>query len=364
MRPFQAPVWGFALAILAATGGATQAAWNNVFEACCWNSQSPTTANAPPQECCQPQQQCTTRYIQRSYYQPVTTYTQRTYYEPVTTYRTSYYYEPVTSYRYSCAYDPCSCKYQQVATPVTSYRLRSQCCPVTSYMQRCQVTPVQSYQQAFYYEPVTSCCQTTVGAPVLTLPAGASVTQAVPTAPIAPIAPAAPSSPQVAEPGATLPPYTPPTVTEGGNTTSSESKRLDRNPNPGPAMPKAFDESRRQPQLGSPQPFAPAPVATPEPPQVRIDRIASLPKTNLEGNVVKAADRTPLSGAKVLLVSADRQGTQQSATADGEGRFRATLAAGDWLVYVQDGEGRPIFHEKMELRDGEPRTVTLVSRQK
>jgi hypothetical protein len=231
-------------------------------------------------------------------------------------------------------------------------------------MQRCQVTPVQSYQQAFYYEPVTSCCQTTVGAPVLTLPPGASVTQAVPTAPAAPLAPVAPSPPSVSEPGATLPPYQPPTVSEGGNTTSSESKRFDRNPNPGPAMPKVFDESRRQPKLGSPQPLAPAPVATPEPPQVRIDRIASLPKANVEGYVVKATDRTPLSGAKLLFVSADRQGAQQALTADGEGRFRTTLASGPWLVYVQDGEGRPIFHEKMDLRDGEPRTVTLVSRQK
>jgi len=356
MRPFRASVWGCALAILAATGGASQAAWNNVFEACCWNCQSPTTANAPPQPSCQPQQQCTTQYVQRSYYQPVTTYTQRTYYEPVTTYRTSYYYEPVTSYRYSCAYDPCTCQYQQVATPTTSYRMRSQSCPVTSYMQRCQVTPVQSYQQAFYYEPVTSCCQTTVGAPVMTLPPGASMAPGSPAA-------AAPL-PQVSEPGATLPPYKPPTVSEGGNTTSSESNRFDRNPNPGPAMPKAIDESRRQPKLGSPQPFAPVPVATPEPPRVRIDRIASLPKANLEGNVVKATDKTPLSGAKLLFVSADRQGTQQTLTADGEGRFRTTLASGGWLVYVQDGEGRPIFHEKVDLRDGEPRTVTLVSRQR
>jgi hypothetical protein len=152
-------------------------------------------------------------------------------------------------------------------------------------------------------------------------------------------------------------------VSEGG-TTSSESKRFDRNSNPGPAMPKAFDESRRQPKLGSPQPFAPAPVATPEPPRVRIDHIASLPKANLEGNVVMASDRAPHSGAKLLFVSADRQGTQQAVTADVAGRFHATLATGGWLVYVQDGEGRPIFHEKVDVREDEPRTVTLVSRQK
>ena len=356
------PPCGAALAVVAAAAGNSQAAWNNVFEACCWGCKDRgTTANYPPAEpCnqCQPQQQCTTHYVQRCYYQPVTTYTQRTYYEPVTTYHTSYYYEPVTSYRYSCYYDPCTCQSQQVATPVTSYRLRSQCCPVTSYLRRCAVQPVTSYQQAFYYEPVTSCCQTTVGAPVLTPPAGAAITPAPGTA-----APPQVTDPGPAQPGS-LPPYSPPNVSDGGNTQTSDSKRFDRSPNPGPSMPKV-DESSRQPKLGTPQPFAPAPPQSPEPPKaVRIDRIASLPGANLDGQVVKSGDRAPHAGAKVLFVSADRQGDQQSLTADGEGRFRTTLTSGGWLVYVQDAEGRPVFHEKVDVRDNAPQTVTLVSRQR
>ena len=121
-----------------------------------------------PQPC--PQTTCTTRYVQRCYYQPVVTYKTNTYYEPVTTYRTSYYYQPVTSYRYSCYYDPCTCRYQSVATPQTCYQLRSRCCPVTSYLQRTCMTPVTAYQQSFYYEPVTTCCTTTTGAPVASLP--------------------------------------------------------------------------------------------------------------------------------------------------------------------------------------------------
>ena len=80
--------------------------------------------------------------------------------------------------------------------------------------------------------------------------------------------------------------------------------------------------------------------------------------------MVKAADRTPHAGAKVLFVSAERQGAQQSVTADGDGRFRTSLASGGWLVYVQDGDGRPIFHEKVDVRDNIPQTVTLVSRQR
>ena len=321
MRPFRASVWGCALAVVAASAGSTQAAWNNVFEACCWGCQrKEATANyPPPSPCAQPcQPQCTTRYEQRCYYQPVTTYQQRSYYEPVTTYRTSYYYEPVTSYRYSCYYDPCTCQYQQVACPQTCYKLKSQCCPVTSYLQRCYYQPVCSYQQAFYYEPVTTCCQTTVGAPVTTLPPGASVTPA----PQGAAPPNVTAPPGVSEPGS-LPPYTPPpNVSDGANTQTSESRRFNGSPNPGPAMPKALDQ----------------------------------------GRVVKSADNSPEGGARLLFVSAERQGAQQSVTADGDGRFQAALASGGWLVYVKDADGRPVFQEKVDVRDDGPRTMTLVSR--
>src|SRR4051812_44335584 len=121
MRPLRGYVWGCALVALAAGGGPARAAWNNVFQVCCHHCQSsgyaaaPVAAAAPACADPCPQQTCTTRYVQRCYYQPVTCYRTQTYYEPVTTYRTSYYYEPVCSYRYSCYYDPCTCSYQQVA---------------------------------------------------------------------------------------------------------------------------------------------------------------------------------------------------------------------------------------------------------
>ena len=186
----------------------------------------------------------------------------------------------------------------------------------------------------------------------------------MPTAPPQVVAPPQVSEPAAAPP-ANLPPYTPPNVSDGGNTPTSQSNRFDRNPNPGPAMPKAFDQSSQQPRLGSPRPDQPAPAQTPEPPPaVRIDRIASHSGASVEGRVVKSSDRTPHAGAKLLFVSADRQGAQESVTADGEGRFRTSLASGGWLVYVQDADGRPIFHEKVDVRDDAPQTMTLVSRQR
>ena len=171
MRPYRGYLWGCAVAALAAATPPAQASWDNVFQTCCWGCKKRETANyyapvvaAPCPQPCAPQPQCTTRYVQRSYYQPVQSCRTVTYYEPVTTYRTSYYYEPVTSYRYSCYYDPCTGCPQQVATPVTSYRMRSQCSPVTSYLQRTALQPMTSYQLSYYWEPQTTCCQTTIGA--------------------------------------------------------------------------------------------------------------------------------------------------------------------------------------------------------
>src|SRR5438132_10393852 len=107
MKPFRVAAVCCALGFFGAGAAPLQAAWNNVFQVCCHRcgavAPAPVVANYAPvvaDPCC-PQQVCTTRYVQRCYYQPVTAYQSRTYYEPVTTYRTSYYHEPVTSYRYS-----------------------------------------------------------------------------------------------------------------------------------------------------------------------------------------------------------------------------------------------------------------------
>jgi hypothetical protein len=323
-----ASVWSYALAALLATTGPAGAAWNNVFQVCCNNCGSTSMASPVvsagngccPQPC--PQQVCTTRYVQRSYYQPVTTYKQVSYYEAVTTYRTSYYYEPVTTYRYSCYYDPCTCRYQQVATPCTSYRLRSQCCPVTSYLQRCALQPVTSYQQVCYYEPVTTCCTTTVGAPVMGMAPGTTT-----------------QPPSVTE-GQQQPMTNPPGVTESQMPNTSRLQ----------PMPRVEGGSLRQPETKAP--------ATA--PNVRLDRIVSLPSHNLSGQVVSQG--RPQAGARVLLVSADRSRTQQTVTADSRGEFQVKLASGSWLVYVHGADGKPIFQDKVDVRDGASRQVVLTSR--
>lgn len=348
MRPLKGFAWGAALALLAAGASPSSAAWCNAFQVCCnsCGNSAPATSfaspmNSPMDGCCDPcpKQVCTTRMVQRCYYQPVTCYTQKTWTEQVTSYRTSFYYEPVTTFRQSCYFDPCSCSYKQVMVPQTCMQLRSRCCPVTSFLQRSCMVPSTSYRQVFYWEPQTSCCN-------------------VPSCP-SPCPPSCPTS---------CPPSCPcPSDRNGG------SPQVDERREP-PMLPRV-DERReptpmeRQPPLdgmngtsGYRSTTPVRPVAPPAvPPRVRLDRIVSLPPSpGVEGQVVRA-DRRPQPNAKVMFVNAERHETRQSATAGADGQFRVALAAGTWWVYVNDGTGQMVRHSKVEVKQNETRQVTLVS---
>jgi hypothetical protein len=380
MRPFRVSLWCCALAALAGGNGSAEAAWNNVFQVCCHSCRSsnyvaaaaPVAAPAPCGGC----QQCTTNYVQRSYYQPVVTYRQSCYMEPVTSYRTSYYYEPCTSYRYSCYYDPCSCSYQQVAQPVTTYRLRSQCSPVTSYLQRCCMQPVTTYQQVNYYVPQTTCCTTTIGAAVAAPPAGAAVTVPQQQQPMVQGGPLPQQQQQPAVQGGPLPQQQQPAVQGGplpqqpavsgspigatpeppaqGSGATSNSRHV-------PWMPPAQNGAApRAPQLQAPVPAQPA-APTPSP-RLRYDRITSLPRHSTEGQVLRA-DRQPLARAQVVFFRADEEAGRQTVTADEAGRFQAKLAAGNWLVYTRNASGRLMYQQKIRVEADKPAApITLVSR--
>ena len=54
---------------------------------------------------------------------------------------------------------------------------------------------------------------------------------------------------------------------------------------------------------------------------------------------------------------AQRQDVRQAATADAAGRFQVSLASGHWYVYVDDA-----YHNQFDVRGGEARPVTVVSR--
>jgi hypothetical protein len=366
------------LVVLTASGTAS-AGWQSVFQVCCHNCSTPSATSAffsqsafettaasvgsccqqpcpCPQTCCQPvccnpcpQVVATTNYVQRTFYQPVTTMVTKTYYEPCTTYRTSYYYEPVTCMRYTCCFDPCTCCWKKVATPVTSYRLRSQCCPVTSYVQRCCQVPVTTYQKSCYWEAQT--CYSLVDPCT-----GRTISNGT-TAPAA-------SSPGVSEtpsggslPGVNERPAVPAPSDSGSPLFNSQ---------PPANAPEGSNSSLRR---GSQKPPAYVQPQQPKAPVVpKYDRIAfdSAPANsnqwNLAGQVVNEQGSKPRANARLLFVSEAASGQQQSASTDAQGKFKVSLASGNWLVYLRDENGKAVFQSRVNVKNNESQQMTLVSR--
>jgi hypothetical protein len=337
-----------ALALAGVSGLAAtpaQAAWDNVFQPACncrpaqtsryytppvvagytpvvaQYGPAPVVANAPPASDCQ---QCTTRYVQRSYYQPVTTMESRSYYEKVTSYQASSYYEPVTSYRIAYYPDSCGCGYKQVAVPQTSYSLKTQYSPVDNWVQRCTQVPVTTQQLAYYLEPQTTCTQTTVGAPI-PMPA--------PSCPAPSCAPSAPAQS-----------YSPP-----------------------PQQPMAAPQGPIGSQAVPSYYFAPTnntsapPLAAPTPPQfVAPERIAAANTDVVHGQVTRR-DGSPKSGTQILFVSASSKQVAQTVAND-NGRFNVSLPTGNYYIYFASRESGPAYQGQVQIRPNQPNDLTLVNR--
>jgi hypothetical protein len=106
------------------------------------------------------------------------------------------------------------------------------------------------------------------------------------------------------------------------------------------------------PRQSPPPPKAQPPLAQPK---VTLERIAALPATNVEGDVV-ATNKT---GVRVLFKSADRAGVSQYATSDEKGHFEASLASGKWLVYTHDSTNKLVLQAKFEVAEKDNKSLTL-----
>ncbi|MEI7684513.1 MAG: carboxypeptidase-like regulatory domain-containing protein [Planctomycetota bacterium] len=341
MKSYKFAIWS--LLALAATEIPAQAAWNNVFQPTCFGRNRRTTSNycqscapvvaqfAPPaapactscnsapvmvQAPPPPVQQCTTNYIQRSFYQPVTTYESRSYYEPVTTMQTSFYYEAVTSMQTSFYPDPCSCGYIAKSCPVTAYQLKQQSCPVQSWVQRCAQVPVTSYKQVTYLEPQTSCCNTVAPCPTGACPPGGACQGGA-----CQQAPAAPQSPS--------PSYSSPPIIN--------------QPTPAPQGPSVNSMSH----------YSPVKTASAWQPVVNLTGIAPEKKEGgVQGQVVRN-DRTPTSNTQVLFVNATT-GDRHSITTNEAGRFNLALSSGAYHVYLAGSNGSAAYHSQVNVNPNQP----------
>jgi len=128
-----------------------------------------------------------------------------------------------------------------------------------------------------------------------------------------------------------------------------------------------------QTPLGNPVP-AVKPLSQPPSPgskqAIPLDKFVSLSGVDTSwssgGNVVKGQvvypTNAPRANTQLVFVKADQKTAQQAITANNQGQFHASLASGQWLVYIRPSDGEPVYHSKIEISGQQPSYITLVSR--
>jgi hypothetical protein len=93
-----------------------------------------------------------------------------------------------------------------------------------------------------------------------------------------------------------------------------------------------------------------------------LDRIVVGPDAQVEGQVVRS-DNAPRANARLVFVNAGNTADRHPVTANSAGRFYVTLAAGGWLVYLENPDGTQGYHSRIEVA-AQPQAarITLVSR--
>ncbi len=314
-----------AVAGLLTTGGTAAAGWDNVFQVCCHDCKPRARSSYYCDPCQQPQPVRKVEYVQRSYYEPVTVMKPERFTEEVPVRVRSSYWEPVTSYTYSSYYDPCTCSCQQIAVPRTSYVRKEQCNTVMRYVERIRMVPVQVQREVKVTQPVVTYYYPEVksySSPVCELPpAGAA-------APAPRVDELRTNPPSVMPDGtATIPPTNLPTIPPGMS-------------RPSRSMPPA------RPATGA----------------VNAHTTGRSGPATLRGEVVLNDQVTPRPGAKLVFVSTADLSKREYVTADSFGGFDLKLPAGDWFVYLGNGDGRATYHKKISVGDFDSREFRVVSR--
>lgn len=286
------------------------AGWDNVFQVACWDCRAkPSTSyyTAPPR--------VAEKHVeQRCYYEPVTVMKPVTERIEVPVQVKSYYWDPVQTYSYTSYYDPCTGCSQQIAVPRTSFVRKEQCNTVMKYVERIRMVPTEVQRKVCesrpvytYYGPVTKSydCAT------CELPAGGPRVDELRSAP----------------PGV------------------SSEERI-----PSPRLPTVGDGT-----------VAPRSMPPARPVTVNA-HTASRTTGAVRGEVVLNDQVTPRPGTKLVFVNAADTTKREYAQADGFGNFDLKLPAGDWYVYLGNGDGKATYHKKITIGEYDAREFKVVSR--
>jgi hypothetical protein len=218
---------------------------------------------------------------------------------------------------------------------------------------------VTTYQKVCYWEAQT-CCS-------LVDPCTGAVVASNGAAPAAATQPSVNEYPTPVAPAPAPTPASPGVQEYKSNGGGSGSPLYDRNyprsttPPEGSGSAMRNRTARQQP----PQQAAPAfqPARAPLVPRLNSVAYDAPANTgpNLVGQVV--AERGTIDRAVHLtFVSESASAADEKADVDGQGRFKVTLASGNWLIYSRDEQGKPVFQTRVSMRDQETQQMTLVSR--
>jgi hypothetical protein len=313
-----------AVAGFLSTSGTATAGWDNVFQVCCHDCKPRLRSSYYAAPCPTPQPVRKVEYVQRSYYEPVTVMKPERYTEEVPVRVKSYYWDPVTSYTYTSYYDPCTCKCQQIAVPRTSYVRKESCNTVMKYVERIRMVPTQVQRQVTVRQPVVTYYYPevkTYSSPLCDTPGAAPVSP--------PTVDAIPGSPPRVMPENT-----------GGNIAPQN-------------LPTTIPPGMSRPRSPVPGRTTTGPVNA---------HTTSRGAAAVRGEIVQKDRVTPRPGAKLVFVNAANLSKREYATADAFGNFDAKLPAGDWYVYLGNGDGRAVFHKKITVDAADARNFKVVSR--
>jgi hypothetical protein len=304
-----------AAAGLLATAGPAAAGWDNVFQVTCHDCKPRARSSYFRADDCPPEKKV--EYQRSYYYEPVTVMKPERYTEEVPTQVKSFYWEPVTRYTYTSYYDPCTGQCQQLACPKTCYVRKEQCNTVMRYVERVRMVPVQVQRKVEVTRPVVTYYGPEVRRYVqddCELPAAGA---------------AGPSVERIPGGGPTVVPDRIP------------STDLPTGPSGGTSRP------RSSPAL---------------PPGKVNAHTTSRAAATLRGEIVAQDQVTPRPGAKLVFVKAANHDAREYATADAFGGFDVKLPAGEWFVYLGDGQGKATMHTKISVAAADSREFKVVSR--
>ncbi len=318
MTPFRFVAPALAAVALLTTADIAHAGWDNVFQVACWDCRPRArTSYSPPVQ----HSSAKTEIVERCGVETITVMKPTVVREEVSVQVKSYYWDPVTTYTQRSYYNSATGCSEDISVPRTSYVRKESCNTVMKYVERMKMVPTEVQRKVCEKTPVT----TIIG------PTTKSYSYDCDNCGLPPTSSSAPPRVEVM-------PSSPPSV--------MQDQRI-----PPQSMPTISNSMQR-----------PAKSTTTQPYTGKVNARTTSSSAIVRGEVVQSDRATPNAGAKLVFVSKSDYAVREFVTADEFGTFDVKLPAGEWLVYLGNGNGRAERNSTVTVGSYDAKNLTVVSR--